>query len=175
MGLFPRRCLTCELNKAHCTFFSAVFNPSKHHIILHCKGMKEGHHYSLFTVFTVCLSQSIQFELNADLSKPNQKGKLFSSMCNVVYLTYCCLLRKNVKCALVCRCGLKYLLNENIWNMSIVSHAMLMVLLIFCGRHMTIKCCLWRQCPIITTFTCFRGACLKALNPLNPTFKCFCS
>ncbi|XP_057199192.1 inactive dipeptidyl peptidase 10-like isoform X3 [Triplophysa rosa] len=38
VGLFPRRCLTCELNKAHCTFFSAVFSPNKQHVILHCKG-----------------------------------------------------------------------------------------------------------------------------------------
>ncbi|XP_051566904.1 inactive dipeptidyl peptidase 10-like isoform X2 [Myxocyprinus asiaticus] len=38
VGLFPRRCLTCELNKAHCTFFSAVFSPSNQHVILHCKG-----------------------------------------------------------------------------------------------------------------------------------------
>ncbi|XP_056611187.1 inactive dipeptidyl peptidase 10-like isoform X1 [Triplophysa dalaica] len=38
VGLFPRRCLTCELSKAQCTFFSAVFSPNKHHVILHCKG-----------------------------------------------------------------------------------------------------------------------------------------
>lgn len=37
-GLFPRRCLTCELNKAHCTFFSADFSPTQQHVILHCKG-----------------------------------------------------------------------------------------------------------------------------------------
>ncbi|XP_052004446.1 inactive dipeptidyl peptidase 10-like [Xyrauchen texanus] len=38
VGLFPRRCLTCELNKAHCTFFSAVFSPLNQHVVLHCKG-----------------------------------------------------------------------------------------------------------------------------------------
>ncbi|XP_051998498.1 inactive dipeptidyl peptidase 10-like [Xyrauchen texanus] len=38
VGLFPRRCLTCELNKAHCTFFSAVFSSSSKHVLLHCKG-----------------------------------------------------------------------------------------------------------------------------------------
>ncbi|KAF4108639.1 inactive dipeptidyl peptidase 10-like isoform X2 [Onychostoma macrolepis] len=37
-GLFPRRCLTCELNKAHCTFFSADFSPTNQHVLLHCKG-----------------------------------------------------------------------------------------------------------------------------------------
>ncbi|GAA6107369.1 inactive dipeptidyl peptidase 10 isoform X3 [Tachysurus ichikawai] len=38
VGLFPRRCLTCDLNKAHCTFFSADLSPTQHHVILHCKG-----------------------------------------------------------------------------------------------------------------------------------------
>ncbi|XP_055070593.1 inactive dipeptidyl peptidase 10 isoform X3 [Misgurnus anguillicaudatus] len=38
VGLFPRRCLTCELNKENCTFFSAVFSSSNQHVILHCKG-----------------------------------------------------------------------------------------------------------------------------------------
>uniref|UniRef100_A0A7N6A445 Dipeptidyl peptidase like 10 n=1 Tax=Anabas testudineus TaxID=64144 RepID=A0A7N6A445_ANATE len=38
VGLFPRRCLTCELNKAHCLYFDADISPSNQHIILHCKG-----------------------------------------------------------------------------------------------------------------------------------------
>ncbi|XP_030642290.1 inactive dipeptidyl peptidase 10 [Chanos chanos] len=38
VGLFPPQCLTCELNKAHCTFFSADMSPNNQHIILHCKG-----------------------------------------------------------------------------------------------------------------------------------------
>uniref|UniRef100_A0A8C7F2Q5 Dipeptidyl peptidase like 10 n=1 Tax=Oncorhynchus kisutch TaxID=8019 RepID=A0A8C7F2Q5_ONCKI len=38
VGLFPRHCLTCELNKAHCLFFNAEINPSNQHILLHCKG-----------------------------------------------------------------------------------------------------------------------------------------
>ncbi|XP_067265134.1 inactive dipeptidyl peptidase 10-like isoform X3 [Chanodichthys erythropterus] len=38
VGLFSRRCLTCELNKAHCTFFSAIFSPTNQHVLLHCKG-----------------------------------------------------------------------------------------------------------------------------------------
>uniref|UniRef100_A0A6Q2WUH5 Dipeptidyl peptidase like 10 n=1 Tax=Esox lucius TaxID=8010 RepID=A0A6Q2WUH5_ESOLU len=38
VGLFPRRCLTCELNKAHCLFFNAEISPSNQNIILHCKG-----------------------------------------------------------------------------------------------------------------------------------------
>uniref|UniRef100_A0A673Z7I7 Dipeptidyl peptidase like 10 n=1 Tax=Salmo trutta TaxID=8032 RepID=A0A673Z7I7_SALTR len=38
VGLFPRHCLTCELNKAHCLFFDAEINPSDQHILLHCKG-----------------------------------------------------------------------------------------------------------------------------------------
>ncbi|XP_053733147.1 inactive dipeptidyl peptidase 10-like isoform X1 [Synchiropus splendidus] len=38
VGLFPRRCLTCELNKAHCSYFDAVFSPTNQHIVLHCKG-----------------------------------------------------------------------------------------------------------------------------------------
>ncbi|TSK92869.1 Inactive dipeptidyl peptidase 10 [Bagarius yarrelli] len=37
VGLFPRRCLTCDLNKAHCTYFSADFSPAQQHVILHCK------------------------------------------------------------------------------------------------------------------------------------------
>ncbi|XP_035460403.2 inactive dipeptidyl peptidase 10-like isoform X1 [Scophthalmus maximus] len=38
VGLFPRRCLTCELNKAHCLFFDADISPTNQHIILQCKG-----------------------------------------------------------------------------------------------------------------------------------------
>uniref|UniRef100_A0A8C5DU09 Dipeptidyl peptidase like 10 n=1 Tax=Gouania willdenowi TaxID=441366 RepID=A0A8C5DU09_GOUWI len=38
IGLFPRLCLTCELNKAHCLFFDADISPTNQHIILHCKG-----------------------------------------------------------------------------------------------------------------------------------------
>ncbi|KAK0152510.1 Inactive dipeptidyl peptidase 10 [Merluccius polli] len=38
VGLFPRRCLTCELNKAHCLYFEADISPTNQHIILHCKG-----------------------------------------------------------------------------------------------------------------------------------------
>uniref|UniRef100_A0A8C7FMT0 Dipeptidyl peptidase like 10 n=1 Tax=Oncorhynchus kisutch TaxID=8019 RepID=A0A8C7FMT0_ONCKI len=38
VGLFPRHCLTCELNKAHCLFFNAEISPNDKHIILHCKG-----------------------------------------------------------------------------------------------------------------------------------------
>uniref|UniRef100_A0A672J137 Dipeptidyl peptidase like 10 n=1 Tax=Salarias fasciatus TaxID=181472 RepID=A0A672J137_SALFA len=38
VGLFPRRCLTCELNKAHCLFFDADISPTNQHVILHCKG-----------------------------------------------------------------------------------------------------------------------------------------
>ncbi|XP_056127323.1 inactive dipeptidyl peptidase 10-like isoform X1 [Rhinichthys klamathensis goyatoka] len=38
VDLFSRRCLTCELNKAHCTFFSAIFSPTNQHVLLHCKG-----------------------------------------------------------------------------------------------------------------------------------------
>ncbi|TKS67534.1 Inactive dipeptidyl peptidase 10 [Collichthys lucidus] len=37
VGLFPRRCLTCELNKAHCMYFDADISPTNQHIILHCK------------------------------------------------------------------------------------------------------------------------------------------
>uniref|UniRef100_A0A8C4H6H7 Dipeptidyl peptidase like 10 n=1 Tax=Dicentrarchus labrax TaxID=13489 RepID=A0A8C4H6H7_DICLA len=37
VGLFPRRCLTCELNKAHCLYFDADISPTNQHIILHCK------------------------------------------------------------------------------------------------------------------------------------------
>ncbi|CAL8383691.1 unnamed protein product [Arctogadus glacialis] len=38
VGLFPRHCLTCELNKAHCLYFEADISPTNQHIILHCKG-----------------------------------------------------------------------------------------------------------------------------------------
>ncbi|XP_049584130.1 inactive dipeptidyl peptidase 10 isoform X1 [Syngnathus scovelli] len=38
VGLFPRWCLTCELNKAHCLYFDAVLSPTHQHIILYCKG-----------------------------------------------------------------------------------------------------------------------------------------
>ncbi|XP_072301344.1 inactive dipeptidyl peptidase 10-like isoform X2 [Eucyclogobius newberryi] len=38
VGLFPRRCLTCDLNKAHCLYFDADISPSHQHIILQCKG-----------------------------------------------------------------------------------------------------------------------------------------
>uniref|UniRef100_A0A4W6EZW4 Dipeptidyl peptidase like 10 n=1 Tax=Lates calcarifer TaxID=8187 RepID=A0A4W6EZW4_LATCA len=39
VGLFPRRCLTCELNKAHCLYFDADISPTNQHIILHCKAI----------------------------------------------------------------------------------------------------------------------------------------
>ncbi|XP_037395183.1 inactive dipeptidyl peptidase 10-like isoform X2 [Pygocentrus nattereri] len=38
VDLFKRQCLTCDLNKAHCTFFSADFSPTRQHVILHCRG-----------------------------------------------------------------------------------------------------------------------------------------
>ncbi|RXM33990.1 Inactive dipeptidyl peptidase 10 [Acipenser ruthenus] len=38
VGLFPRHCLSCELNKPKCTYFSADISPSNQHFILHCKG-----------------------------------------------------------------------------------------------------------------------------------------
>uniref|UniRef100_A0A674N505 Dipeptidyl peptidase like 10 n=1 Tax=Takifugu rubripes TaxID=31033 RepID=A0A674N505_TAKRU len=38
VGLFPRRCLTCELNKAHCLYIDADISPTRQHVILHCKG-----------------------------------------------------------------------------------------------------------------------------------------
>uniref|UniRef100_A0A3Q2EDJ2 Dipeptidyl peptidase like 10 n=1 Tax=Cyprinodon variegatus TaxID=28743 RepID=A0A3Q2EDJ2_CYPVA len=38
VGLFPRRCLTCELSKAHCLYFHADISPCKQHVLLHCKG-----------------------------------------------------------------------------------------------------------------------------------------
>uniref|UniRef100_A0A671WDW6 Dipeptidyl peptidase like 10 n=1 Tax=Sparus aurata TaxID=8175 RepID=A0A671WDW6_SPAAU len=42
VGLFPRRCLTCELNKAHCLFLDADISPTNQHIIIHCKGSTKG-------------------------------------------------------------------------------------------------------------------------------------
>uniref|UniRef100_A0A3B4EG42 Dipeptidyl peptidase like 10 n=1 Tax=Pygocentrus nattereri TaxID=42514 RepID=A0A3B4EG42_PYGNA len=39
VDLFKRQCLTCDLNKAHCTFFSADFSPTRQHVILHCRGI----------------------------------------------------------------------------------------------------------------------------------------
>lgn len=38
VGLFPRRCLTCELNKAHCLYIDADVSPTRQHAILRCKG-----------------------------------------------------------------------------------------------------------------------------------------
>uniref|UniRef100_A0AAV2K5B3 Inactive dipeptidyl peptidase 10-like n=1 Tax=Knipowitschia caucasica TaxID=637954 RepID=A0AAV2K5B3_KNICA len=38
VGLFPRRCLTCDLNKAHCLYFDADISPSHQQIILKCQG-----------------------------------------------------------------------------------------------------------------------------------------
>ncbi|CAG11216.1 unnamed protein product, partial [Tetraodon nigroviridis] len=38
VGLFPRRCLTCELNKAHCLYIDADISPTKQHVILRCQG-----------------------------------------------------------------------------------------------------------------------------------------
>ncbi|KAI1899380.1 hypothetical protein AGOR_G00061180 [Albula goreensis] len=38
VGQFPRRCLTCELHRAHCTFFDADISPGLQHIILYCRG-----------------------------------------------------------------------------------------------------------------------------------------
>ncbi|KAJ8255209.1 hypothetical protein GJAV_G00202300, partial [Gymnothorax javanicus] len=35
---FSRHCLTCDLSKVHCTFFSADISPSHQHVIVHCKG-----------------------------------------------------------------------------------------------------------------------------------------
>uniref|UniRef100_A0A4W6EZ82 Dipeptidyl peptidase like 10 n=1 Tax=Lates calcarifer TaxID=8187 RepID=A0A4W6EZ82_LATCA len=47
VGLFPRRCLTCELNKAHCLYFDADISPTNQHIILHCK------------VYLICLCSAL--------------------------------------------------------------------------------------------------------------------
>uniref|UniRef100_A0AAY4ESB6 Uncharacterized protein n=1 Tax=Denticeps clupeoides TaxID=299321 RepID=A0AAY4ESB6_9TELE len=38
VDLLPQRCLTCELSKAHCTFFSAEFSSNHQNVILSCKG-----------------------------------------------------------------------------------------------------------------------------------------
>uniref|UniRef100_A0A3P9IPF9 Dipeptidyl peptidase like 10 n=1 Tax=Oryzias latipes TaxID=8090 RepID=A0A3P9IPF9_ORYLA len=38
VGLFPRRCLTCELNKAQCLFLDADISPAQQHVLLHCRG-----------------------------------------------------------------------------------------------------------------------------------------
>ncbi|KAJ8415234.1 hypothetical protein AAFF_G00009320 [Aldrovandia affinis] len=38
IGQFPRHCLTCELHKAHCTFFDVDISPGLQHIVLNCKG-----------------------------------------------------------------------------------------------------------------------------------------
>ncbi|XP_061090354.1 inactive dipeptidyl peptidase 10-like isoform X1 [Conger conger] len=35
---FPRQCLTCELSRAHCTFFDADISPDHQHVLLRCKG-----------------------------------------------------------------------------------------------------------------------------------------
>ncbi|KAG9348728.1 hypothetical protein JZ751_029045, partial [Albula glossodonta] len=35
---FSRNCLTCELSKVHCTFFSADISPDHQHVVLHCEG-----------------------------------------------------------------------------------------------------------------------------------------
>ncbi|XP_024116225.1 inactive dipeptidyl peptidase 10 isoform X1 [Oryzias melastigma] len=41
VGLFPRRCLTCELNKAQCLFLDADISPAQQHVLLHCRGPAE--------------------------------------------------------------------------------------------------------------------------------------
>ncbi|KAM6945787.1 inactive dipeptidyl peptidase 10-like [Aplochiton taeniatus] len=38
VGLFPRLCVTCELNLEECTFFNADASPNTQHVILPCKG-----------------------------------------------------------------------------------------------------------------------------------------
>lgn len=48
VGLFPRRCLTCELNKAHCLHIDADISPAKQHVILRCEGRTAD---SLFSAF----------------------------------------------------------------------------------------------------------------------------
>uniref|UniRef100_A0A8C9T1T0 Dipeptidyl peptidase like 10 n=1 Tax=Scleropages formosus TaxID=113540 RepID=A0A8C9T1T0_SCLFO len=52
VGLFPRRCLTCDLNKTHCSYFDADMSPGQQHVILHCKGERHlgGRSSSLRTV-----------------------------------------------------------------------------------------------------------------------------
>ncbi|KAJ1175602.1 hypothetical protein NDU88_000889, partial [Pleurodeles waltl] len=38
IGLLNRRCLSCNVQKNHCTYFSATFSPSNKHFLLNCKG-----------------------------------------------------------------------------------------------------------------------------------------
>uniref|UniRef100_A0A8C9ZTY5 Dipeptidyl peptidase like 10 n=1 Tax=Sander lucioperca TaxID=283035 RepID=A0A8C9ZTY5_SANLU len=52
VGLFPRRCLTCELNKAHCLYFDADISPTNQHIILRCKDKLVIPFIFLFFLFT---------------------------------------------------------------------------------------------------------------------------
>uniref|UniRef100_A0A3Q3FB72 Dipeptidyl peptidase like 10 n=1 Tax=Kryptolebias marmoratus TaxID=37003 RepID=A0A3Q3FB72_KRYMA len=38
VGLFTRTCLTCRLNKTHCSYFDADISANKQHVLLRCKG-----------------------------------------------------------------------------------------------------------------------------------------
>uniref|UniRef100_A0A3B5MQ76 Dipeptidyl peptidase like 10 n=1 Tax=Xiphophorus couchianus TaxID=32473 RepID=A0A3B5MQ76_9TELE len=38
VGLFPRRCLTCDLHRTNCLYFSADLSPSNQNLLLHCQG-----------------------------------------------------------------------------------------------------------------------------------------
>uniref|UniRef100_A0A672P949 Inactive dipeptidyl peptidase 10-like n=1 Tax=Sinocyclocheilus grahami TaxID=75366 RepID=A0A672P949_SINGR len=58
VGLFPRRCLTCELNKAHCTFFSADFSPTNQHVLLHCERAVLDQDSVFIRVFSVFISDT---------------------------------------------------------------------------------------------------------------------
>uniref|UniRef100_A0A8C7ZSL1 Dipeptidyl peptidase like 10 n=1 Tax=Oryzias sinensis TaxID=183150 RepID=A0A8C7ZSL1_9TELE len=52
VGLFPRRCLTCELNKAQCLFLDADISPAQQHVLLHCRGRTSMNFSFFLTLFS---------------------------------------------------------------------------------------------------------------------------
>uniref|UniRef100_A0A8C9TB22 Dipeptidyl peptidase like 10 n=1 Tax=Scleropages formosus TaxID=113540 RepID=A0A8C9TB22_SCLFO len=94
VGLFPRRCLTCDLNKTHCSYFDADMSPGQQHVILHCKGERHlgGRSSSLRTVHYFIL------ENNTVLKAALWNKKIHhSEFRSVVIDHFACLILRNLK------------------------------------------------------------------------------
>uniref|UniRef100_A0A3Q3H019 Dipeptidyl peptidase like 10 n=1 Tax=Labrus bergylta TaxID=56723 RepID=A0A3Q3H019_9LABR len=77
VGLFPRRCLTCELNKAHCLYFDADISPTNQHVILHCKGRPSDTHSKLFLFCSFYLTDlPLKISYPPDFSESRHYGLL---------------------------------------------------------------------------------------------------
>uniref|UniRef100_A0A8C7VRR6 Dipeptidyl peptidase like 10 n=1 Tax=Oncorhynchus mykiss TaxID=8022 RepID=A0A8C7VRR6_ONCMY len=76
VGLFPRHCLTCELNKAHCLFFNAEISPNDKHIILHCKVSLIYYSKVVANGYFLCSDLPLKISYPPDFSESRHYGLL---------------------------------------------------------------------------------------------------